>query len=120
VITDKKLKEISEVRKKIIIDISIDQGGNFPYIDPSGNYAPNARSSILNPGIIDSFGNTFVRVPNIPSVVPLYASRALSQALSGYILDIVKGNETQQLVRATSISHGKILDPAIAEAHNLK
>ena len=121
VISEKRLKEISEVRKKVIIDISVDQGGNFPYLDPSsGAYAPEVTTSILNPGMSDIFGNTFVRVPNIPSMVPQYASKALSSALAPYVSSIARGIEMPEIARATSISRGRIIDPAILQAHDIK
>ena len=117
VISEKLLKEISEVRKKIIIDVSIDQGGNFPYIDPDGEYSPSSMSNILNPALIDNFGNIFVRVPNIPSIVPQFASSALSAIVSRYVLDLVKGSEPGELHAAISIKGGRILDGAVSKAH---
>ncbi|MEO9320385.1 MAG: NAD(P)-dependent oxidoreductase [Nitrososphaera sp.] len=118
-ISEKLLKEISEVRKKIIIDVSIDQGGNFPYYDMDGKYSPSAMSSILNPALIDQLGNIFVRVPNIPSIVPQYASSALSSVVSRYVIDLARGNEPGELHTAISIKAGKILDESITKAHSL-
>lgn len=118
-IGEKLLKEISEVRKKIIIDVSIDQGGNFPYYDTEGNYSPSTMSSILNPALTDNLGNIFVRVPNIPSIVPQYASTALSFVVSKYVMDLVNGSEPGELHTAISIKGGKILDESITKAHGM-
>jgi alanine dehydrogenase len=120
VIDEKTLRESSEVRKKIIIDVSVDQGGNFPYIDSNGRYSPSATGTILNPAQLDYFGNVFVRVPNIPSIVPRYASTALSTILTDYIKDVVNNAQSPTLHNAVSIRNGKVLDEAIMKAHNLK
>jgi alanine dehydrogenase len=120
VVDQKMLKEISEMRKKIVIDVSVDQGGNFPYLDSSGRYSPACTGSILSPALPDYFGNTFIRVPNIPSIVPRYASSALSSIITEYAKDIAGSVERPELTRAVSIRNGRILDEAIVKAHNLK
>jgi alanine dehydrogenase len=120
VIDETSLREASEVRKKIVIDVSVDQGGNFPYIDSNGNYSPASTGTILNPAQLDYFGNIFVRVPNIPSIVPRYASTVLSNALTDYVKDVASSAQTPALQRAMSIKNGKVLDEAILKAHNLK
>jgi alanine dehydrogenase len=119
VIDEKILKDASEVRKKVIIDISIDQGGNFPFIDSSGKYAPKSMGTIMSPAQLDFFGNIFVRVPNMPSIAPRYASTALSNAITDYVKAIVANQLRPELLRATSIAGGKILDEAVARAHGL-
>jgi alanine dehydrogenase len=119
VIDEKLLKEVSEVREKIIIDVAVDQGGNFPYVSPSGKYSPSSIGTILNPAQIDYFGNIFIRVPNIPSIVPRYASTTLSAIIAEYIRDVSNKAPRSELARAVSIKDGKVLDEAIIKAHNL-
>ena len=119
VIDEKLLKEVSEVRKKIIIDVAVDQGGNFPYISPSGNYSPSSTGTILNPAQMDYFDNIFIRVPNIPSIVPRYASTTLSAIIAEYVKDVANKSPRPELARAVSIQDGKVLDEAIIKAHNL-
>jgi alanine dehydrogenase len=119
-VDEKTLKEVSESRKKIIIDVSIDQGGNFPYLDQSGNYSPASVGSIMNPAQADYFGNICIRVPNIPSIVPRYASSALSGVVSDYLKDIAGGLHRPDVERAISIKDGKIVDGAILKAHKIK
>lgn len=119
VVDEKTLKDASEVKKKVIIDVSVDQGGNFPFIDIAGRYAPESMGSIMSPAQLDFFGNVFVRVPNMPSIVPRYASSALSGAIVDYVKAIAAGAQRQELVRATGISAGKILDEAVARAHSM-
>jgi alanine dehydrogenase len=120
VIDEKLLKEVSEVRKKIIIDVAVDQGGNFPYVNPSGEYSPSSTGTILNPAQTDYFGNIFIRVPNIPSIVPRYASTSLSAIITEYVKDVANNASRPELARAVSIRDGKVLDEAIIKAHNLK
>ncbi len=119
-IDEKSLKEISEMRKKIIIDVSVDQGGNFPYIDPTGKYSPSSTGTILNPAQTDYFGNIFIRVPNIPSIVARHASMELSTIISDYVREVASKSMRPELAKAVSIKDGKVLDPAIVKAHNLK
>jgi alanine dehydrogenase len=120
VIDEKLLREVSEVRKKIIIDVAVDQGGNFPYVNPSGEYSPTSIGTILNPAQADYFGNIFIRVPNIPSIVPRYASTTLSTIIAEYVKDIANKVPRPELARAVSIQDGKVLDEAIIKAHNLR
>lgn len=116
-IDEKTLKEISETRKKIIIDVAVDQGGNFPYINPAGKHSPSSTGTILNPAQVDYFGNIFIRVPNIPSIVSRYASTALSAMITEYVSDIAHNAPRPELAKAIGIKDGKILDEAIVKAH---
>lgn len=120
VVDENLLREISEMRKKIIIDVAVDQGGNFPYFDPAGEYSPSSTGTILNPAQADYFSNIFIRVPNIPSIVPRYASMELSSTILDYVQQVASKSMRPELVRAVGIKDGKVLDPAIARAHNLK
>ncbi|HXV47016.1 MAG TPA: NAD(P)-dependent oxidoreductase [Nitrososphaera sp.] len=120
VIDEKLLKEVSEVRKKIIIDVAVDQGGNFPYVNTSGKYSPASTGTILAPAQTDYFGNIFIRVPNIPSIVPRYASTSLSTIIAEYVEDVAKKSPRPEIARAVSIKDGRVLDEAIIKAHNLK
>lgn len=117
-IDEKMLKEISEMRKKIIIDVAVDQGGNFPYVNPSGKYSPSSTGTILNPAQVDYFGNIFIRVPNIPSIVPRYASTALSTMIVEYVRDIARSAPRPEFAGAVSIKGGRVLDEAIVKAHS--
>ena len=119
-IDEELLKEVSEVRKKIIIDVAVYQGGNFPYFNSVGTYSPTSTGTILNPAQIDYFGNIFIRVPNIPSIVPRYASTALSGIIAEYLKDITAKTPRPELARAVSIKGGKVVDVAIVKAHKTK
>jgi alanine dehydrogenase len=120
VIDENLLREMSEVRKKIIIDVAVDQGGNFPYVNTAGKYSPSSTGTILTPAQTDYFGNIFIRVPNIPSIVPRYASTSLSAIIAEYVKDITTKAPRSDLARAVSVRDGKVLDEAIIKAHNLR
>jgi alanine dehydrogenase len=119
VIDENILKQVSDTRKKVIIDVSIDQGGNFPFIDQAGRYSPESMGTIMNPAQLDHFGNIFVRVPNMPSTVPRYASGALSSALMPYVQAIAAGSMENGLAKAVSIRQGRILDEGVSRAHGM-
>ena len=123
VIDEETLKNASEVRKKVIIDISIDQGGNFPFLDQTCQYAPESMGTLGSPSQVDCFGNIFVRVPNMPSIVPRFASMALSNAITEYVKAIAIADDNNRLrpeiMRATSIAGGMVLDEAVSKAHNI-
>ncbi len=69
------LERISRRQKKIIFDIAIDQGGNFP----------EAHSTTYDdPLYFDSYGNVRFAVANIPSLCGQAASKELSEASLSY------------------------------------
>lgn len=119
VVDEGVLKQVSETRKKVIIDVSIDQGGNFPFVDQAGRYSPESMGTIMNPAQLDYFGNIFLRVPNMPSTVPRYASGALSQAITPYVQVLAAGIMENGLASAVSIREGRILDEAVSRAHGM-
>lgn len=75
VLDEAMLSKISQNKKKIILDVAIDQGGNFP----------EARSTTYHhPLYQDSWGNLRFAVPNIPSFCGRAASEAISEAAFPY------------------------------------
>lgn len=112
VLTSDKLKQVSAQKKKIIMDISIDQGGNFP----------EARTtSYTHPVYFDSFGNLRFCVANIPSLCGRAASQALSREVLPWTEKMVTSldawNQFKELRNAVNLHDGKIMIQAIAEAH---
>ncbi len=115
VISLEKMREASRAKKKVIVDISVDQGGNFP---------ETRATSYESPVFTDSCGNLRFCVANMPSLCGPGASRALAAASLPYTLEILsKGlsslENASPLARAVNIAAGKILIPAIQEAHKL-
>ncbi len=113
VLDEKALKEISKKKNKIIIDISIDQGGNFP---------ESGTTTYKDPVYFDTFNNLRFGVPNMPSLCGRGASEALSQVTLPYTLEIALDpqgafEKFPEVNAGTNIRAGKILIEAIREAH---
>ena len=87
---------------------------------PGGEYSPSSIGTILNSEQLDYFGNIFIQVPNIPPIIPKYASDALSLTITEYVKDIARGLSRGDLMQAICIKDGKILDEAIIKALKIK
>ena len=108
------LKKISAQRKKIILDIAIDQGGNVAESHPV---------DYEKPLYLDSFGNLRFSVTNIPSLCGRGASVALEKVSIDYTLALTKGvdeaiKKYPELKSGINVSGGVITHPAIREAHD--
>ena len=75
VMSEALIDKISDLRKKIMMDIAIDQGGNFPEAHATTYQAPV---------YLDSWGNLRFEVANIPSLAGKVASMALTDATLAY------------------------------------
>lgn len=111
VLSPDQLAQISRKKKKIIFDIAIDQGGNFPESRPT---------SYLKPVYRDSWGNVRFCVPNIPSLCGRGASEALSRVALPYTEKLAKDEkkafrENPELAAAVNIEKGIIKIPAVTE-----
>lgn len=82
VIDQDLLKKISHQKTKIILDISIDQGGNIAESEPR---------DYERPLYLDSFGNLRFSVTNIPSFCGRGASEALEVASLEYTNQLARG-----------------------------
>lgn len=114
VLTPEQLKKSCAAKKKIIMDISIDQGGNFP---------ESRATSYTDPVFRDSYGNLRFCVANIPSLCGRAASQVLSLEVLPWAEKIVQSldswKSSEELRNAVNLHDGKIMIPAIAEAHKL-
>ncbi len=102
-------------KRKIIMDISIDQGGNFPEALPTSYEEPFYR---------DTGGNLRFCVPNIPSLAGPYASESMTKLCLPYTLALAQGLDKAlqaypELGSAINIQEGKVRLEAIREAHAL-
>lgn len=114
VLTPEQLKQASAGKKKIIMDISIDQGGNFP---------ESRATTYARPIYKDSFGNLRFCVANIPSLCGRGATQALSREVLPWTEKILVSRDawthSEELRNAVNIHDGKVMLPAIAEAHKI-
>ena len=115
VIDQELLKKISSVKPKIILDVSIDQGGNIAESRPTDYETPLE---------LDSFGNLRFSVTNIPSFCGRGASVALEAASLEYTRQLAQGLEcavqiSPELKTGINVLKGEVVHPAVSEAHDL-
>ncbi|MBM3253652.1 MAG: fructose 1,6-bisphosphatase, partial [Candidatus Omnitrophica bacterium] len=114
VIDKEMLGRISQRNKKIIIDISIDQGGNIFGSKPTKHEEPV---------YLDEAGNTRYCVPNMPAAAPRVATKILEKANIFYALALTLGLDRARQclpqIANGAIVKGKLTDPKVANAHGL-
>lgn len=113
IINEEQLKLISSHKKKIIIDISIDQGGNIAQSKPV---------TYLNPVYLDSYGNLRFSVSNMPSLCGKGASLALEEVSLPYLKALTQGLERAcvqypELALGINVKEGLILNEAVRLSH---
>ena len=115
VIDSALLKKISEQKRKVILDIAIDQGGNV---------AESSPTDYETPLYVDSLGNLRFSVTNVPSLCGRGASRTLEKVSLDYTLALTGGldqalRKYPELRSGINILKGVLLHPAVCEAHRL-
>ena len=109
------LELISRQKKKIILDVAIDQGGNVAESVP-GDYE--------HPLYLDSFGNLRFSVTNMPSLCGRGASMALEAVSLDYTLALAGGLDLAikrypELQSGINVRQGEVMNPAVLEAHKI-
>ena len=107
------LQTVSKLKKKIILDIAIDQGGNIVESHPT---------DYDHPLYLDSFGNLRFSVTNIPSLCGRGASEALEEVSLDYTIALSQGiskalDRYPELKSGVNILDGKLVHKAVCEAH---
>ncbi|MCZ6802272.1 MAG: alanine dehydrogenase [Nitrospirae bacterium] len=103
------------LKKSVIIDVGIDQGGCVETIRPTTHTAP----------IFEIHNVLHYGVTNIPGIVPRTSTMALTHATLPFIIRLAEGGtETafqgnSGLSRGVNIRQGKVTYKAVAEAHGL-
>ncbi len=99
----------------VLVDVAIDQGGCFEPSRPTTHAAPTY--------MVDS--KVFYCVANMPGAVPHTSTHALTNVTLPYVMEIAgKGllaaaRDDPALARGVNILDGRLVHPAIAEAHGL-
>ena len=107
------LKGASLTRKKVVIDVAVDQGGNFP---------ETHATAYDDPLYLDSFGNLRFAVTNMPSLCGRGASDALTEATRTYTAAMARDFQEAmrlypELARAVNTEDGLLKNPTVKEAH---
>ncbi|MBI4372380.1 MAG: alanine dehydrogenase [Candidatus Omnitrophica bacterium] len=105
IINRETLKKISSQKRKIILDIAIDQGGNVAESQPS---------DYVHPLCLDSFGNVRFSVTNVPALCGRGASEAIEKASLDYTLALAGGLELAvkrypELKSGLNVMNGSVL-----------
>ena len=116
VLTPEEVGRLSQKKKKIIIDIAVDQGGNFPGTRPT---------TYGDPLFLDEFGNFRFGVTNVPSLCGRGASEAMERAVLPYTLRLAREGLTAfkalpELKKGVQIYQGKLVNEAVGEAHGFE
>ena len=115
VLTPAVLAQTSRQKKKVIIDVAVDQGGNFP---------ETHATTYEDPLYLDSAGNLRFSVANMPSLCGRGASEALTRASWHYTAimarDLRKAfKDYPELAGAVNVERGQIQIEAVKTAHQL-
>jgi alanine dehydrogenase len=109
------LKKIRTSRKRVIVDVSIDQGGNI--------YGSRATTH-KNPVYVDEFGNIRYGVTNMPGRVPRISTTLLERAIFPYVLAFAeKGIQAiydfPELKSGINVINGKLVNKEVADSLDL-
>ncbi len=111
-----EMKKFTMNKPKVIMDVAVDQGGNFPESCPT---------SYDHPLYLDSCNNLRFGVTNIPSLCGRGASQALEDATLPYLLALAKEGkqalaQLAELRGGVQVFMGKLVNQAVAKAHHMK
>ena len=111
--TEELFKSITEDKPKLIIDIAIDQGGNFP----------GGHSTYYDePVFLDEYNNTRFCVANMPDFVGRIASIELEKSTIGFALALAMGQDDanalfSSLEDAVNTQDGEIVHQGVKDAY---
>jgi alanine dehydrogenase len=108
------LKAVSNKKKKVIIDVAIDQGGNI---------AESRVGSYEEPLYLDSFGNIRFSVSNMPAICGRGATHALDTASVEFTIALAAGldhafSKYPELKLGLNTSKGDLVHKAVRTAHS--
>ncbi|RKY81817.1 hypothetical protein DRQ11_14985, partial [candidate division KSB1 bacterium] len=115
--------------RRIMVDVAIDQGGNFDFVDLGGNLIKNVQPTYhSNPVRLGYKGLIYYLVANMPGkkgVISKIASQMLEVSRLPYLKLIIQGGwkkiqEVEGLQKARSIFEGKLIDRRVAESLGLE
>jgi alanine dehydrogenase len=98
----------------VVVDVAIDQGGCIETSEVTNHDRP----------VVNKMGVLHYGVPNIPSLVALTASQALSQATSPYVRELAQQgfkaciNKSEAIKAGVNIMNGQLTNKAVARAQS--
>ena len=116
VLSLEEVRKLSANKKKLILDVAVDQGGNFP---------ETCSTTYDHPLYLDSSDNLRFGVTNIPSLCGRGASEAMERVTLPYLVSLARDwkhalVEFAELRRGVQVFHGKLVNQAVACAHHMK
>lgn len=127
-ISEKLLEEISHKKKKIIIDVACDQGGNIaPALTEGYNdLYEHPTTTHEFPARLDTFGNLRIAVMNMPAAFGEIASAFLDEATQPLLVALSSGEPFDEILSkqpeiesGICVREGFILDREAAETHDI-
>lgn len=115
VLTKEELSKYSSDKPKLILDVAVDQGGNFP-----GTHS----TTYEDPLYLDSLGNLRFGVANIPSLCGRGASEAIEETTVTYLIQLAKDwrqalIEFSELRLGLETFCGRLVNEGVAQSHQL-
>lgn len=101
----------------VIVDVAVDQGGCIETID---------RATTHDDPIYVKYGVVHYAVANMPGAVPRTSTYALTNATLPWVMEIANHGYPQAfwrnpaLQRGLNVAAGRVVHPAVAEAHGLE
>ncbi len=113
VLSADQLRSFSRTTPKIIMDVAIDQGGNFP-----GSKATRYTDPVYR----DGYGNIRFGVTNVPSLCGRGASAAITRSTLAYTAAMAADfhgavKKFPELNAAINVQGGRIVHPAVLREH---
>lgn len=115
IVTEAMLREASTKKRRVVIDVAVDQGGNI-----SGTRG----TTLDNPLYADNFGNIRFGVTNIPSLAGHAASLELEKVTLDYTLALAEDMQSAfkkfpELEKGLNIQRGRLVHEAVASAYRI-
>ena len=109
------LQKLSATKQRLILDVAVDQGGNFP---------DTHSTTYEDPLYLDSSGNLRFGVSNIPSLCGRGASEAIEKVTVSYLLSLAMDwkkafREFPELRSGLQIFDGQLVNEAVARSHQM-
>lgn len=109
------LKRFSSHQPKLILDVAVDQGGNFP---------ETHSTTYEDPLYLDSCSNLRFGITNVPSLCGRGASEAIERMTLPYLFRLAQDwqkalREFPELQSGLQVFDGKLVHEAVAHAHHL-